>query len=137
MSPMEKDRIIERELAQVKEELIAFDGFPGSVQRVLRCLHDHLFDESYNVNAILECSRSPKVNTRAQFKYHVGITIRCYLEALRMKAAMQLLEHNELEIFTIAFSIGYASYRTFDRAFRRYVGCSPTEYRAKMSSENV
>ena len=65
MSPIEKDRIIERELAQVKEELTAFDGFPRDVQRVLRCLHDHLFEESCNVNAILKCSGVASPSIRA------------------------------------------------------------------------
>ena len=56
MTPTEKDQIIERELAQVKEEQTAIDGLPEDVERVLRCLHDHLFDESFDVNAIIACS---------------------------------------------------------------------------------
>lgn len=137
MSLIEKDRIIERELTQVKEELTLVDGLPGDVQRVLRCLHDHLFEESCNVNAILECSGAASPSTRARFKYHVGMKIHEYLTDQRLRAAKRLFQHEALEIYVIAFSVGYANYRTFDRAFQRCMGCTPTEYREKMSRENV
>ena len=137
MTPIEKDRIIERELVLIKEEITLVDGFPGDVQRVLRCLHDHLFEESCNVNAILDCSGTVSPSIRARFKYHVGMKIHEYLTDQRMKAAIGLLRHNKLEIYVIAFSVGYANYRTFDRAFQRCMGCMPTEYREKMSRENV
>ena len=137
MTPIEKDQIIERELAQVKEELTAVDGLPGDVERVLCCLHDHLFDEVYNVNAIVACSGVSDTSIHARFRYHIGTTIHRYLENQRMKAATLLLQHDELEIFVITFSIGYMNLRTFERAFRRCVGCTPTGYREKMSKENV
>ena len=134
---IKKDGIIERELAQVKEELLLVDGFPGDVQRVLRCLHDHLFEEAYNVNAILECSGAASPSIRARFKYYVRMKIHQYLTDQRMRAAIRLLQHEALKIYVIAFSVGYANYRTFDRAFKRCVGCTPTAYREKMSRENV
>jgi len=131
---MKKHRIIEQELVQVKEEQTLVDGFPGDVQRVLLYLHDHLFEESCNVNAILECSGATSPSIRARFKYHVGMKIHGYLTDQRMRAVIRLLRHNTLEIYVIAFSVGYANYRTFDRAFKRCVGCTPTAYREKMSS---
>lgn len=134
---MKKHRIIEQELVQVKEEQTLVDGFPGDVQRVLLYLHDHLFEESCNVNAILECSGATSPSIRARFKYYVGMKIHQYLTDQRMRAAIGLLQHEALEIYVIAFSVGYANYRTFDRAFKRCVGCTPTAYREKMSRENV
>jgi len=137
MTLIKRDRIIERELAQVKEVLLLVDGFPGDVQRVLRCLHDHLFEESCNVNAILECSGAASPSIRARFNYYVGMKIHQYLTDQRMRAAIGLLQHEALEIYVIAFSVGYANYRTFDRAFQRCMECTPTAYREKMSRENV
>lgn len=137
MSPLEKDRIIEQELTLIKKEIAAVDGVPGDVQHVLRCLHDYLFEEKCNVNAILECSGVSSPSIHARFKHHVGMSMRNYLEKQRMKAARQLLQHNGIEIHMIFFSVGYASYRTFDRAFRRCSGYSPTAYRKKMPKENV
>jgi len=136
MTPIEKDQIIEWELAQVKEELPVVDGLPEDVERVLRCLHDRLFDESFDVNAIIACSGARKSIIYARFEYYIGISIHKYLENRRMEAAMHLLQHDELKIYNIAFSVGYASYKTFERAVRRHVGCSPREYREKMTRES-
>ncbi|MFQ5570231.1 MAG: helix-turn-helix domain-containing protein [Rhodothermales bacterium] len=137
MSPIEKDQLIQRVLAKVRGEISVLDGYPPDVQRVLECLRDHLFEEACNVDAILECSGVLSPSLHARFKYHVGTTIRSFLEQQRLKAAKQLLQDAGLEIYLIAFSVGYANYRTFDRAFRRCLGCTPTVYREKMSRENV
>ena len=129
MTPIEKDQIIERELAQVKEAQAAIDGLPEDVERVLRCLHDHLFDESFDVNAIIVCSGARKSIIYSRFQYHIGISIREYLENRRMAAAKRLLQHDALKVYDVAFSVGYASYRTFHRAFRRCMRCTPNEWR--------
>lgn len=139
MLPYKKDQVIQEELDFIREQIAAHIAlsYPKEVQAALCYLHDHFFEESCNVNTVVECSGAPKSGIHMRFKYHVSKTIRCYLEDLRMIAAMRLLWYDELEIFVIAFSIGYANYRTFERAFRRYVGCYPREYREKMSTENV
>ena len=54
-----------------------------------------------------------------------------------MKVAMRLLSVDELEIYLIAYYVGYANYTSFARAFRRHFGYSPKIYREKMSRENV
>ncbi len=136
MTPIEKDQTIERELTQVKEKQTVVDGFPEDVERVLRCLHDHLFDGSFDVNAIIACSGARKSIIYARFEYYIGISIHKYLENRRMEAAIRLLQYDELKIYDVAFSVGYASYRTLERAFHRHVGCSPRAYREKMTREN-
>ncbi len=137
MTPIEKDQIIEWELTQVKEEQTAIDGLPEEVERVLRCIRDHLFDESFDVNEIISCSGARKSIIYSRFRYHIGMHIREYLEDRRMDGAMRLLQHDELKVYEIAFNVGYASYRAFHRAFRRCMGCTPGAYREKMSRENV
>ncbi len=112
-----------------KEKQTAIDDLPEDVKRVLRCIHDHLFDKSFDVNAIIACSGVRPSEIYGCFQYHIGISIREYLEDRRMEAAMRLLQYDELKVYDIAFSIGYASYRAFQRAFRRRMRCTPTEWR--------
>jgi AraC-like DNA-binding protein len=49
-----------------------------------------------------------------------------------MQAAMQLLAHEELEIFLIGLGIGYSHEESFTRAFRRRFGCTPSAYRKEI-----
>ncbi len=137
MSPMQKDRIIAQELMRVKDEIPALDGFPGDVQRVLRCLREHLFEEAFDVNAIIASTGVRKGEIYGQFKVYVGMSLRQYREDRRMKAARLLLGYVELKIYLIAYRLGYTSHSSFARAFRKCVGCSPAVYREKMCRENV
>ncbi len=47
----------------------------------------------------------------------------------RMKAARQLLASNAANVAEVARTVGYARSSSFDEAFRREFGCSPTEWR--------
>ena len=137
MLPLEKNQIIEQELARVRVEMPCLESAPLDVQRVLCCLREHLFEETCNVNAIVESCGVSTSDIHARFKYHTGMTIRRYLEKWRMEAARRLIQHDALEVGLVAFSVGYASHRTFNRAFLRCAGCTPTAYREKMSKQNV
>ena len=138
MKPIEQDRLIQQELDHFRRQTLMGDTtFPRDVQTVLRTIHEHLFEPELNVSVLLDryAIRSDRIHAR--FKYALKMTIREYLEHQRMQAAMDLLARAELDIAYIAFSVGYANYETFLRAFRRYAGCTPGAYRKKTSAENV
>ena len=138
MNPIEQERLIQTELAAFRQQFVVEDlAAPCCVQAVLRHLHEHLFNPGLNVNILLDCCKIRGASIHGRFKYYLQMTIRQYLEHKRMLAAMWLLWHDKLDLAHIAFSIGYAHYETFTRAFRRHVGCTPGEYRKRMSEENV
>ena len=138
MNPIEQDRLIQKELADFRQRIVFEDpAFPRDVQTVLRCMYEHLFEPGLNVNVLLDRCTIRGDRIYARFKYYLKMTIRQYLERQRMLAAMDLLGRDELDMAHIAFSVGYANYETFSRAFRRHVGCPPGAYRKKTSEENV
>ena len=47
----------------------------------------------------------------------------------RMNAALRLIASGEANIADAARAVGYARSSSFDEAFRREFGCSPTEWR--------
>jgi AraC-like DNA-binding protein len=50
--------------------------------------------------------------------------------------ATHLLEDPNLAVYEVAFLLGYAEPSTFYRAFRRWEGHSPLEYRRSQSTTN-
>lgn len=52
-----------------------------------------------------------------------------HLTYMRMQRTRQILEDRTDKLDTIAAEVGYESGLALARAFRRWVGCSPTEYR--------
>ena len=65
------------------------------------------------------------------FKVATGVGVSSHLRDLRIRRARRLLLESENSIKAIAFTVGFSQVATFDRAFKRSEGCSPTEWRSK------
>jgi AraC-like DNA-binding protein len=63
------------------------------------------------------------------FKYYTGKKIGDYVNELRIREALTLLENEEKTVLEIAFEVGFESLRTFNRAFQKNIGMSPSDYR--------
>jgi AraC-like DNA-binding protein len=64
------------------------------------------------------------------FREQAGITFSHYVETRRLEQAERLLRLTDLSIDDITAKCGYATSRTFRRAFKRRHGVSPSEARA-------
>lgn len=135
MGPIDQQHIIRKELDDQARRLsseVPTESLPRDVQQMLECMHEHLFEPSLDVNKVLALCDIHSPGIYRRFALHVGVTPRRYLEDRRIMAAMRLLTFPKLKIGVISFSVGYADYETFARAFRRYVRCSPSAYRRRM-----
>ncbi|MCZ8510966.1 AraC family transcriptional regulator [Paenibacillus filicis] len=63
------------------------------------------------------------------FSKKLGISPIQYLQRLRMRSGAKLLADTDLSVTEIALSLGYPDLYSFTRAFRKYYGASPTEFR--------
>lgn len=70
-----------------------------------------------------------------QYRQRFGETPHRYLVSRRMERAMQLLRDTDRSVTDICLAVGYASLGTFSAQFRRFVGRSPTGYRAQARSD--
>ena len=66
------------------------------------------------------------------FKNYTNMTFVDFLTTERIKVAESLFSNPKLHIIDIAFESGFSSISSFNRAFRKVKGCSPTEFRATM-----
>jgi len=65
------------------------------------------------------------------FRERYGISPGRYRDQLRIDAAVNLLQHSDLLIKTIAYELRYPDSSTFSKAFRRHTGRSPLSYRQR------
>ncbi len=72
----------------------------------------------------------------AFFHSKVGATFTEWVRILRVSRAMELMRVHDYSIVRIAFAAGFQDVRTFERAFKRYVGVSPKAYRASVRPEH-
>jgi YesN/AraC family two-component response regulator len=61
-----------------------------------------------------------------------GQSFHDFLESCRVQEAQRLLTETELEAKETATRIGFQSYRTFERAFQRLTGHTPSQYRQQV-----
>lgn len=65
------------------------------------------------------------------FKEVTGLTVKEYLNAVRVKRAAELLISGGRSITAVSQDVGYESVTHFGRVFRKLMGTSPTQYRKK------
>ena len=65
------------------------------------------------------------------FKSQIGMTAIEYLNYYRIGVACDMLKDGILPISEIATECGYNNISYFNRTFRKYMHCTPGEYRVK------
>lgn len=65
------------------------------------------------------------------FKQSTGKTFTTYLNEYRIELACQLLEQEYISISEICYHVGFTDIPYFNRVFKKYKGCSPSQYRCK------
>ena len=63
------------------------------------------------------------------FKKYNNMSYIQYINSIRIKAAERLMADSALPITEVAMQCGFSSLTTFNRAFRKAKGCTPTEFR--------
>jgi len=66
------------------------------------------------------------------FKDYTNMTFVDFLTVERVKLAENYFMNPQLRITDIAFESGFSSISSFNRAFKKIKGCSPTEFRSTM-----
>ena len=65
------------------------------------------------------------------FRRHTGITFTDYVCGYRINEARYVLQNSELSILQVSLECGFDSLRSFNRNFKKVLGITPSEYRAK------
>jgi two-component system response regulator YesN len=71
------------------------------------------------------------------FKKSFGTGFNDYLTNIRLNHAKSLLRDTSLKTYEIAEQVGYSSPQYMSILFRRYLGCSPIEYRRAARGEDT
>lgn len=101
------------------------------IQRALRYFQENFSSLSGVGEAADFCSVSQEHLTRI-FKKETGQTPLQYLTRLRMENALFLLLNTSDSVASIARACGFENGNYFARVFRRYVNCSPEQYRQRL-----
>ncbi|MDG0794313.1 response regulator [Cohnella ginsengisoli] len=100
------------------------------VGEIKRYIEQHYF-EDIKISMFTERYFLSREYLMKLFKQHYGFGIHEYVQKVRMDKAKALLDRPELKIQEISEMLGFKDKNYFSKAFRNYVGLSPSEYRAQ------
>ena len=88
------------------------------------------YTESLNLADMADMAGFSKYHFSRLFTEYTGHSFCDYINLRRIKAAEGLLSNDDLSITEIAMQSGFSSIATFNRLFKGFKGCSPSEYRS-------
>ncbi|HSV91455.1 MAG TPA: AraC family transcriptional regulator [Desulfobacterales bacterium] len=103
---------------------------PFSLEEVQRYLQERYADTLTLPGIAERFGFNPSYFSRL-FHRQAGVTLVEYINGIRIRRSCVLLKRTSLGVLEIALSVGYNNLSHFNRYFRRIVGMSPREYRAR------
>ncbi len=112
--------------------LMSFNGQKGNDSRAIRAIIEFCTQNYHRELSLELLSRELHIS-----KYYIshlfcdrlGIRFNDYINFWRVSAACRHLSENVLSITQISTAVGFGTIRTFNRAFIKQMGISPSEYR--------
>lgn len=106
------------------------DDVPFVIKKVIAHINDNI-NEKLRLEDLIPLTRWKKHNFIKQFTQYTGETPYHYLLRCKMRKCMALLETTDLSVNDIAFDLGFGSYSSFNKLFKKMTGITPDEYRAQ------
>jgi transcriptional regulator GlxA family with amidase domain len=103
---------------------------------LLLWMTDHI-DADLSIAALAHRAHMSERTFARVFTAETSFTPAAYVERLRIDAARRSLETTSRTVKQIARGCGFRTVETLHRAFRRSVGSTPLEYRARFATERM
>ena len=87
------------------------------------------FKENLTLESLADMAGYSKYHFSRLFTEYTKQSFCDYLNLRRIKAAEGLLLNDSLSVTEIAMQTGFSSIATFNRLFKEFKGCSPSEFR--------
>lgn len=120
---------MEMSLKDSADDPLAIRGADLLVANVRKVLRTELLRERCSASAVARLFAMHR-RTLSRHLSGRGLTIRQVANEVRFEIACGLLENTEMALSQIAAVLRYSELSAFSRAFRRWCGQTPTEWRA-------
>lgn len=107
-------------------ELTRDSGFASRVRRVIETSHPFPPRLARVASTLFVSERTLKRRLQGE-----AISFQTLIDQVRLRRAQELLANTTLNLGQVADTLGYADAANFTRAFKRWVGQSPSQYRTQ------
>lgn len=124
--------IIREVKEESKDSVSAVSHDKERVKLALQYIHEH-YAENISLNNIAMSANISKSECCRSFKRILRVTPFEYLMEYRALKASELLLKSKKSISIIAFDVGFNGISYFGKVFKKYMNCTPSEYRNEHS----
>ncbi len=125
-----------RELASTSFAKVEVNSDNRRILKVKDYIDKH-FNEDVRLNELADLiGMSPSAFSR-YFKLSTGKTLSEYIVGIRLGMAARKLVDSTDSISEICYVCGFNTISNFNRLFRKYKGCNPTEFRDKYRKKRI
>ncbi|NMM63039.1 AraC family transcriptional regulator [Clostridium sp. P21] len=125
--------IIREVKEEFKDSILIVSHDEERVKLALQYIHEH-YSENISLDDIAMTANISKSECCRSFKRILRVTPFEYLMEYRALKASELLLKSKKSISIIAFDVGFNGISYFGKVFKKYMNCTPSEYRNKYSN---
>lgn len=102
----------------------------GTMLNITRYIREHL-EEELSLEHLAGLSGLSLSHFKRRFKKEIGVPPKDYIHREKIKCSRSLLQKPGTSVTRISAELGYSSSQYFSKVFKKYAGCTPTEYRSR------
>ncbi len=133
---MQETALLQRKMVQAYCDLVrthSVKGYSPLIQQVMNDIFLHM-DGEFSLHSLAERAGVSDSYLSARFKEETGDTLSKWIREKRIDRAKGLLLRDSLTIAQVAEQVGILDVSYFIRLFRKEIGMTPGEFRAKAQS---
>ncbi len=103
----------------------------GLVGQAVHFIEENYYQEGLSLSDVAQAVHVSPVYLSIMFKKERNINFSGFLTEVRMRKAMELLRGSDLKSYEVSERVGYSNPQYFSVCFKKYTGCSPSEFKNK------
>ncbi|MFY0627099.1 MAG: AraC family transcriptional regulator [Reichenbachiella sp.] len=119
-------------LSGIKNEFMANEQSDLRIQNIVKYVSEN-FDSKITIGNMAELTFMTETSFCKFFKRRFEKSFTNYLNEFRVRKVCQFLRESDKKLIEIAMNCGYENMSFFHRQFKKYLSCTPVEYRKHFS----
>lgn len=117
-------------------KIYGYSDYSLIIRNVIQYIHNHM-DSAISLKDVAIHFERNRSSLSRQFRQETGVSFTTFVQKVKIQASLQEVRHSNSSIQQIALSLGFEDQAYFTRVFRKYMNCSPGQYRRNLSQNNV
>lgn len=120
---------------KLEKALVSIPEFNETfIKEVIRLVDENLQNPDFKIDDLTETMNMSRAVFYRKIKTFTGASPIDLVKEMRMKRALELLNTDMCSLSEVAYQSGFSSPQYFSRVFKEQMGCTPNEYKKRVSS---